>query len=72
MASYYENYDWFGEPKSILKPQREPDAIIDRQHTKLERVFANLDDADSLYEDLRYAGATHLEARAKVKERFNV
>lgn len=72
MSGYYDRYDTFGEPHSIL-PMREPEGLSDNAvRDQLGASLRHMDDADLLYETLRHRGATHEQARAAVGERFRL
>lgn len=73
MSRYYERYDIFGEPQTILLPvQSYPAGEPMEPRRRFVDEIARCNDADDLYEKLREDGRTHAEARAIVAERFSV
>lgn len=73
MGKYFDNYDIFGEPKSLLGPGCElpSDALI-RNLEKAEQEASACIGADDLYDTLRHQGISHTEARKAVAEKFGV
>lgn len=71
MSRYYSCYDKDGEPVSILPPT--PEASVEfTVAMPPDDHGLPLDDAELLYDNLRWKGKTHAQARAAVRERFGV
>lgn len=71
MSRYYSCYDKDGEPISIL-PQMPKASVEITAAVPASEPDGALDEADLLYDDLRWKGKTHAQARAAVRERFGV
>ncbi|MBP8235144.1 MAG: hypothetical protein KAY22_22865 [Rhizorhabdus sp.] len=76
MSRTYDDYDAYGEPRSVLKPAPVPPCPLtptgEPIEARFEREASACIDAESVYEDLRHQGFGHTEARAIVAERFKV
>lgn len=66
-----EDFDAFGEPKSIIKSVPKTALARPSHHDicdNFARTLRDLDAADLLYESLRDGGMSYVEARAAVEE----
>lgn len=74
MPRYFQSYDAYGEPVTIIRTRAsESDELsADVFEAAVLAQSAACIDADFLYETLRENGASHEDARAAIKERFEL
>lgn len=68
MSRYYQDYDAYGEPLTIIPEGRQRNISDEEVVARFEREARKAIDAEEIYDRARHAGLSDSEARALVRK----